>query len=136
MRNSRSRPPLPSRVPVSLDPPPFAERFETDRLYRIQGEERRLFCALASPLRDGLAWNFHPRLDFVTSFERYPRNYYSIRSGNDPERVVRITGYADWNSVGEDTDLDWRAFVPTDYVREGQRWRVYRPLVRANGSRP
>ena len=117
--------------------PAFAERFEDQRLYRIEGE-RILFCALAIPMRGGLAWNFHPRRDFVTSYERYPRNYYSIRSGDDPERVVRMAGYTDWNSMGGNTDLDWRtAFSPTDYVREGNRWRVYRPVVgRANGLRP
>lgn len=138
VRNLAARPrPLPSVAHVPLDPP-FAERFETDRLYRIPGE-RGLFCAQAVGHRNPW-WVFHARGDFgyyggwARRGARGAPHFYGILSG-EPERVLKSSGYADLRT-GAPTDLDWRAFVPTDYVRDRQRWRVYRPLKKATPGAP
>lgn len=118
--------PLPSVARVPIDPP-FALRFERNRLYRIEGQ-RQLFCAVDVIKREGLTWSFASHSHFVPYQHRprAPRHFYRIRE-TEPERVLTLHGYLD--GPGEATRLDWRDFWPTDYVREGKRWRVYRPLA-------
>ena len=119
MRNSNSRPPLPSVAHVSFEPP-FAERFESGRFYRFPGE-RRLLCALLcapGPLAGDWRWEFRrgPTLPLAIP---HVRASYSIYEP-DGDRVY-LTMTQDYLIA---MSMDWRDFQRTDFIydlRTGRR---------------
>ena len=106
--------------------PPFAQRFQSGRFYRIPGERTLLCALLCFPQAQAgkWAWEFRRRPDLSVAYPHVLGSFVIFE--RDPHRVYGIPSDGAYIA----TKLDWRAFERTDWkfdARRPGRGRVRRP---------